>query len=209
MATVCCISGRSELTFWNLVCQHWTNWTNTNANFTEHCLGSYTIIASLLVASLTSSVPSLWIIIPASLFLSSLRMLFVYHLSLVTTSVAEWYNLALWSSDHNRIQSGSSYFFGVQGSCDKRNTASCALSLCSLLSPCLLPNKSLLFLFLLNQYLFPQVLLSISLYVAEQGWASSSRIASPADVILSITKHIGSLCFSIGALDLGSSNLRA
>lgn len=91
----------------------WTVWANTNAFFFKHSLGSYRIITSLLVASLTFSVPSLWTIAPSSLFLSCLRVLFVYHLSLVTTSVAEWYNLALWSPNHSGMQSGSSHFSGV------------------------------------------------------------------------------------------------
>lgn len=148
MATICCISWRSELTLWNLVCWHWTNClSKRECYFFKHSLGLYRIIASLLVASLMFSVPSLWTIALASLFLSTLRMLFVYHLSLVTTSVAEWYNLALWIPDHSRMQSGSSHFSGVQESCNKRKKASRALPVCSLLCPCLLPNKSLVFFF--------------------------------------------------------------
>lgn len=111
MATICCASKRSELTLWNLVCWHWMNCLSKHkCLFFKHSLGSYRIITSLLVASLTFSVPSLWTIAPSSLFLSCLRVLFVYHLSLVTTSVAEWYNLALWSPNHSGMQSGSSHF---------------------------------------------------------------------------------------------------
>lgn len=143
LATICCISWRSGLTLRHSVCWNWANvWANTSSIFIKHSEGSHRIMASLLVAFLTFSVPSL----NNSTGLSILKLsqdVFVYHLSLVTTCVAGWYNLALWSPNPSRMQSGSSNSSGVQESWNKRQKTRPAPSLCSLLYLYLLPHRTL------------------------------------------------------------------
>lgn len=108
MATICCISWRSEPALWNSVCWHWMNglskcgccvcgwWCVWGGFFFfslsvfKHSPGLYRIIDFLLVASLTFSVSSLWTMGLASFFLPELSQDVICLSSFYSSNQCSW-----------------------------------------------------------------------------------------------------------------------
>lgn len=108
MATICCISWRSELALWNSVCWHWMNglskceccvcgwccvWGGVfffSLSVFKHSPGLYRIIDFLLVASLTFSVSSLWTMGLASFFLPELSQDVICLSSFYSSNQCSW-----------------------------------------------------------------------------------------------------------------------